>query len=83
MAEHKLLKLTISKVDGPIFDGEVVFVTVPGIAGEMTILAQHTALISPLKKGIITYRSTENSNETIEIESGTLEISQNHATILI
>ncbi len=83
MAEHKLLKLTISKVDGPIFDGEVVSVTVPGVAGEMTILAQHTALISPLKKGTITYRGAENSTENIEIESGTLEISQNHATILI
>lgn len=83
MAEHKLLKLTISKVDGPVFDGEVISVTVPGIAGELTILAQHTALISPLKKGIVTYRQSENSSETIEIGSGTLEISQNHATILI
>lgn len=83
MAEHTLLKLTISRVDAPIFDGEVVSVTLPGIAGEMTILAKHSALISPLKKGVITVRKSSEDIQTIEIESGTLEISQNHATVLI
>lgn len=83
MAEQKLLLLTISRVDAPIFDGEVVSVTVPGIAGEMTILAQHSSLISPLKKGTITLRKQNGDQETFSIESGTLEISQNHATILV
>ena len=50
MAQQKLLKLTIARVDGPLFDGEVVSVTVPGASGEMTLLAEHAALISPLKK---------------------------------
>jgi F-type H+-transporting ATPase subunit epsilon len=83
MAEHKLLKLTISRVHGPVFDGEVVSVTVPGLAGEMTILAQHSSLISPLKKGTITLKKTDGNTEMIEAESGTLEISYNHATILL
>ena len=81
MAEKKLLKLTISRVDGPVFDGEVNFVTVPGVAGEMTILADHEALISPLKAGMI--RISVETVQEIEIESGTMEISHNHATILI
>ena len=79
----RFLNLTISRVDAPIFDGEVTSVTVPGASGEMTILAQHTALISPLKEGTITIKKTDRTLETIEIESGTLEISQNHATVLI
>ncbi len=79
----KPLKLTISRVDAPVFDGEVVSVTVPGIDGEMTILAQHSALISPLKKGSITVRKADTTSEVFEIESGTLEISANHATVLI
>jgi F-type H+-transporting ATPase subunit epsilon len=82
MSEKKLLKLTVSKVDGPVFDGEVSFVTVPGVAGEMTILASHEALISPLKAGKITIQTATNKQEIV-IESGTLEISHNHATILI
>ena len=81
--QSKLLKLTISRVDAPVFDGEVISVTVPGITGEMTILANHSALISPLKKGLITIKKSDGTLEPIEIESGTLEISHNHATVLI
>ena len=79
---QNLLKLTISKVDGPVFDGEVVSVSVPGIEGDMTILAHHTALISPLKAGVIQIDKVD-GQETLDIISGTLEISDNHATILI
>lgn len=82
MAE-KLLKLTISKVDAPVFDGEVISVIVPGVDGEMEILANHESLISPLKAGVITVKKTDGERSEHEIESGTLEISQNHATILI
>ena len=83
MAEQKLLKLTISKVDAPVFDGNVISVTVPGTEGEMTILADHTALISVLKSGTITILNDSGEKQTFETTSGTLEISNNHATVLI
>ena len=83
MAEQKLLKLTISRVDGPVFDGEVLSVSVPGVAGDMQILARHEALISPLKKGQIKIEDSKGETETFALESGTLEMSDNHATILI
>lgn len=79
----KLLKLTISKVDAPVFDGDVVSVTVPGTEGEMTILADHTALISVLKPGVITVATEAGTKELFETSGGTLEISNNHATVLI
>jgi F-type H+-transporting ATPase subunit epsilon len=79
----KLLKLTISKVDAPVFDGDVVSVTVPGTEGEMTILADHTALISVLKSGVITVLSEGGKKESYDSAGGTLEISNNHATVLI
>jgi F-type H+-transporting ATPase subunit epsilon len=83
MENQHLLKLTISRVDAPIFDGDVISVHVPGVSGDMTILARHTALISPLKKGIVTITKSDNTKEVVAIDSGTLEISKNHATILI
>jgi len=82
MAEVKKLHVIISKVDGPVFKGEVSSVTVPGSDGEMTLLANHSALISPLKAGKITVR-TESENKEFDIEQGTLEISSNQVTILI
>jgi len=83
MAEQKLLKLTVSKVDAPIFDGEVVSVAVPGEGGAMELLANHEPLISPLRAGTLTIKKAGGEVETHEIESGTLEVSNNHATILI
>lgn len=79
----KLLKLTVSKVDTPVFDGEVVSVHVPGVAGEMEILAHHTALISPLKAGTVKIKMVDGKTELHDISGGTLEISNNHATVLI
>tara|TARA_B100000745_G_scaffold299693_1_gene251123 strand:+ start:745 stop:996 length:252 start_codon:yes stop_codon:yes gene_type:complete len=83
MAEQKLLKLTISRVNGPIFDGEVTAVSVPGSQGDMQILANHEPLISPLRKGTVTIHKADGSEESHLIEAGTLEISDNHATVLI
>lgn len=83
MADHKLLKLSVAKVNEPVFDGEVVSVHVPGVDGDMEIFADHTALISPLKKGVVTIKKENGENEKHEINSGTLEISNNHATILV
>ncbi len=83
MAEQRTLQLTISRVDGPVFDGEVLAVTLPGIAGEMTLLASHAPLISPLKKGTLTYTQIHGEKNSLEIEGGTLEVSLNRATVLI
>ncbi len=79
----KLLKLTISRVDAPVFDGDVVSVTVPGTEGEMTILADHEALITVLRPGTITVRLEDGGTESYQLEQGTIEISHNHATVLI
>ena len=83
MAEQKLLQLTISRVDAPVFDGGVVSVTVPGSEGEMTLMADHVALISALKPGIITIKQADGSVIVHELTSGTLEVHDNNATILI
>lgn len=83
MTEQKLLQLTIAKVSGTVFEGDVLSVTVPGIEGEMTLLANHQALMSPLKKGTILVKDEGNKEFTFSIEEGTLEISNNNATILI
>jgi F-type H+-transporting ATPase subunit epsilon len=79
----KLLNLTIARVDGPVFAGEVVSVTVPGTEGEMTLLAEHTALVSALKIGTVTYELPSGESINHDITSGTMEVRDNHATILI
>lgn len=80
---QKLLNLTITRVDGPVFDGPVISVVVPGSAGQMEMYAGHEPLISPLKEGEIKIKSQEGEVKVITIKTGTLEVSDNHATILI
>ncbi len=83
MAQQRLLKLTVARVDGPVFDGEVISVAVPGMAGDMELLAGHEALISPLKSGEVRIKKVDGTTETFSLISGTLEVSHNHATVLI
>ena len=79
----KFLKLTIARVDGPVFDGEVVSVTLPGTEGEMTIMADHEPLVSALKAGSVTVRPATGDTTSYELQNGTVEVRNNHATVLI
>ncbi len=83
MAEQRLLKLIITRVDGPVFDGEVISVAVPGAAGDMELLAGHESIISPLKSGELRVKKADGTTETFPLTAGTLELSNNHCTILI
>ena len=83
MAELKQLQLTIARVDAPVFSGAVTSVTVPGSEGEMTLLADHTPLMTALRAGIITVRKADGETEIFPVTSGTLEVSQNQVTILL
>jgi F0F1-type ATP synthase epsilon subunit len=51
--------------------------------GDMELLAGHEALISPLRSGMIRLKRPEGTIEVFPLTTGTLEVSQNHATILI
>ncbi|OGG65550.1 ATP synthase F1 subunit epsilon [Candidatus Kaiserbacteria bacterium RIFCSPLOWO2_02_FULL_45_11b] len=83
MAEQKTLQLNIARVDGSLFMGEVVSVTVPGSEGEMTLLPDHTPLVSALRAGTITLRKADGEAEEFPVVSGTLEVSKNSVTILL
>jgi len=81
--ETKHIYVTITRVDGPLYDAEAQSVTVPGVEGELTVLARHEAFISPLRKGAIMVRTITGEPMTFEVESGTIEVSNNQATILL
>jgi len=83
MSEQKTLQLNIARVDGSLFTGEVVSVTVPGSEGEMTLLPDHTPLVSALRVGTITLRKADGVIETFPVVTGTLEVSKNTVTILL
>ena len=62
---------------------EVVSVTLPGSEGEMTIMADHEPLVSALKAGTVTVRPATGDITSYELQNGTVEVRDNHATVLI
>lgn len=78
------MKLVIAKVDENLFDGEAQSVTVPGAAGEMTVLGNHEPLITTLKAGTIVVRQLADVEPLqIPIHGGMLEVRRDGATILL
>ena len=83
MAEQKTFHLMIARVDGPLFDAPAVSVTVPGAEGDMTVLTEHEAFISPLRAGSIIVRRADGEAESFECPAGTIEIGESQVSILL
>lgn len=79
----KTFKVTISEVSGALYDDEAVSLAVPGVDGDMTVLAGHEALISPLKVGTATVETATGEKKKFPITGGVLEVSNNQATVLL
>ena len=76
------MHVVVAKVDEVLFDGEAKSLTVPGSAGEMTILGHHEPLITTLKEGTIVVRTSEGEKE-FAVTSGALEVGPHGATVIL
>lgn len=77
------LHLVISSVSENLYDGPALSVTLPGSAGEMTILPNHEPLISTLKAGKITVRIPSKEEQVFDVASGVVEVSGDRAVVLV
>lgn len=75
-------RLVIASVGETLFDGAAVSATFPGASGELTVLPKHEPLVTPLKKGTIVVRTTEES-KMFPIEDGVLECSGSRVVVLL
>ena len=77
----KQFKLDVISLTHAAYSGNVTSVTVPGVDGELTILADHIPVITPLKAGEMI---TRRENETIftAISSGFLIVDPGRVTVL-
>lgn len=77
------LHLIISSVTENLYDGPALSATIPGSAGEMTILPHHEPLITTLKAGKITVRIPNAEEKVFSIQNGVLETSGTRAVVLV
>jgi len=76
-------RLVIASVADTQFDGAAVSATMPGSAGEFTILLRHEPFVSTLKAGKITVRQAGGSSKEFDIEGGVVECSGERAVVLL
>lgn len=83
MADHpNTFHLVIASVGETLFDGAAISASVPGEAGEMTLLPNHEPIVTTLKTGAITVKTTLGT-QTFEVQSGVLECSGSRVVVLL
>jgi len=89
--------LEIVTPEASIFQGEVDTVTVPGVVGEFQILNNHAPIVSLLQEGKVKingsftldeayenqFSNGDNGSKVLNINSGTIEMSDNKIIILV
>lgn len=65
-----------------LYSGDVQSVIIPGTEGEMTILPQHSPLLSTLKPGIVTVQKDASTSERIFVRGGMVEVNPQGLTLL-
>jgi F-type H+-transporting ATPase subunit epsilon len=76
-------KLEILTPNGVIFDDDVLSVVLPGEEGEFGVLAGHASLTTLLETGVIDVEKEDKSVESIVINWGMAQVSEEKVIILV
>ena len=84
-----MIHLTVLNLKETIFDGKVESITLPGEAGELTVLTNHVPIVTAIKSGAVSAlmakeeRYEGETRKYFESKGGIFEFSNNEATILL
>lgn len=79
---EKTFEAQILTPNGPLFDGEVTSITVPGSEGSFEVLHNHAPLVSTLGIGKVEVVKPDNSEVVYAVSGGFVEVSDNKLTLL-
>lgn len=77
------MTLNIISAAEVLFSGEVTSVTLPGAAGEFTVLRNHASLISTLTAGNIRYTDAAGVEQSSAITGGIADIDKNVVSVCV
>ena len=75
--------LLVFAIDREIFVGKAESVSVPGVDGDLQILAGHVPLITQLKEGDVIIQSEGGMEKKLPILSGVLEVKEKEVVVLV
>ena len=76
------IQVDVVSAEASIFSGQAKFVALPGEAGELGILPQHTPLITRIKPGAVRIEKADGDEEFVFVAGGILEVQPHHITVL-
>ncbi len=76
-------KFEILTPNGEIFNDEAVSVVLPGKEGEFGVLAGHASLTTLLEAGVVDVEKEDKSVESIVIDWGVAQVSEDKVVILV
>lgn len=77
------MRVTITKPDGPLYEGGAKLVQLPGTGGLFEILENHAPIIASLRGGRIRLVAANDEEKTFEIRGGVVKGEQNDLLILV
>lgn len=79
----KSFEAQILTPDGPVFNGLVESINLPGTEGNFQVLYNHASLMSGLEVGVVTVNEGNGSVTQIAVSSGFAEIHDNKVVVLV
>ena len=67
--------------DVVLYEGDATYVGLPGSDGSLGILSNHAALVTTLTMGEVVVKN-DNNEQIFAVKGGTVEVLNNHVTIL-
>ena len=77
------MKITITKPNSILFEGDVKLVQLPGTGGKFEILENHAPIISTLEAGDIRIVLPDNTEQIFKVRGGVVKGQQNDILILV
>lgn len=77
------LQLEVLTPSGSIFNGSAKSVTLPGEEGEFGVLPEHVSLTTLLQAGVIDVQKENGKTESIVVNWGVVQITQNKVVVLV
>ena len=69
--------------NGVIFNGKAQEATLPGSEGEFGVLPKHVSTVTTLDAGIVDFIREDGTKESVVINSGFVNVSENNVSVLI
>jgi len=78
----RIIKFEIVTPERVVLQEEIIQITLPTKAGEITVLPNHIPLVSALMPGVVHIKKRDGGDEVISISGGFLEVLKDKAVIL-